>query len=402
LNLSFKFRAKLPPILARTGHAEGFHMVAQWYPKLARLEPDGRFAHFAFHPHSEFYADFGRYDVQLDVASDLIVGATGKLTKSEARDGRTRLHYRADNVHDFAWCAWAQFHTQTRQIDGTRVTLLFPPGHDHNANVTFSVLSGALPNMSRRFGRYPHETLTVVHTPDFAPAAGGMEYPALITTGGQWWSAYTGVRLVESLTVHELGHQWFQGLVASDESKYPFLDEGLTSYVEQSTLEDLYGAASFARILDFSLTGNALRRAVAARVAHDDLVAQPASSFSSFSSIGGLVYSRTATILETLARVYGRDRLDRALGRYARAHRFGHPTPSDLLDALESVLGESARQFAKGAFFERGFIDFVAELPESVPVRKPAGRFGAGTAAETIAPDVAADAKRSSRVIIRR
>jgi hypothetical protein len=402
LNIEFKFRARLPPVLARTGHTDGFHMVAQWYPKLARLEPDGSFAHFAFHPHSEFYADFGRYDVQLDVADDLVVGATGKLTKSSTGNGRQRLHYRADDVHDFAWCAWEKFRTQTRQIGTTHVTLLYPPGHEENARVTLSTLAQALPQVSARFGRYPHETLTVVHPPDAAQAAGGMEYPTLITTGGPWWSAYTGLRLIESLTVHELGHQWFQGLVASDEHKYPFLDEGLTSYVEQSTLQDLYGSASFARILDWSLSGNALRRANAARTAHDEVIAQAAGSFSSFTSIGGLVYSRTATILETLARVYGRERLERALGRYARAHRFGHPTPSDLLDALESVLGENARQVAHAALFERGFVDFVAEPPESAPLRKPAGRFGSGTAAETIAPAADDGAQRASRVIVRR
>ena len=374
LHLTFKFRSKLPRVVARTGHAGGFHMIAQWYPKVARLEDDGTFAHFAFHPQAEFYSDFGKYDVELDVAEDLKVGATGRLKSTSREAGRRRYHYLAENVHDFAWCAGANLLEKSERIDETDVHLLYPRGHGANAEATLSALRRALPNMERRFGRYPHGVLTVVHPPESAQAAGGMEYPTLITTGGKWWSAHSGTRLLESLVTHELGHQWFQGMVATHEPKYPFLDEGLTSYAEQAVLDDLYGQASFARLAGWSLSGHALRRAAAARMAHDDPIAQPAAGFSSFASIGGLVYSRTAALLETLSRVYGRDRLERAMGRYARAYRYRHPAPEAWLDAIEQGLGADAREVARRALFERGFVDFLAETPESAAEADSDGR----------------------------
>lgn len=398
LTLDFEFESKLPRVLARTGHADGFHMVAQWYPKIAKLEPDGSFAHFAFHPHAEFYADFGSYDVTLDVADGIIVGATGAQRSDEHERGRRRVRFTADNVHDFAWCAWRGFAEETRRIGSTEVRLLYPPGHEANAARTLTALTDALPRIEGWLGAYPHGTLTVVHPPTAATAAGGMEYPTLITTGGPWWSAYDGTRVMDGLAIHELAHQWFQGMVATNEAEYPFLDEGLTSYVEQVVLEEQHGTASFGRVLGYDLDAAVLQRAAAARVALDDPMAQPAAAFSSFSSIGGLVYARTTTVLETLARVWGRNRVKQALGRYARAFRFRHPTPQDFESALEHSVGRQAAQVFRRAVFDRGFVDFAVEVPENARNRPPGGVFRSGQGNGT----QAAAEGWSSRVILRR
>ncbi|MET0792405.1 MAG: M1 family peptidase, partial [Polyangiaceae bacterium] len=94
LTLELEFEDQMPEIVERTGFAGSFHFFGQWFPKLARLEPDGQFAHFAFHAQSEFYADFGDYDVRLDVPSDYRVGATGVLSHESESKGRKVLEYR--------------------------------------------------------------------------------------------------------------------------------------------------------------------------------------------------------------------------------------------------------------------------------------------------------------------
>lgn len=384
LTLEVEFVAQLPSIVERTGVSGSFHFAGQWFPKLARLEPDGTWAHFAYHPQAEYYADFGRYEVSVDVPSGFVLGATGRETARRTEGERQRVTFVAESVHDFAWTAWDGFQEQSERIDGVDVRLLYPDGHDTNARVTLASLRHALPLMNARYGRYPHPTLTVVHPPQHAANAGGMEYPTLITTGGPWYAPLTGIRAVESVTVHELAHQWFQGIVASDERSWPFLDEGLTTWVEGDLMRDAHGAASLIAWPDLSIAAESARRAAAAHFAHQDAIAQPADRFASFDAIGGLVYARTGTLLDTLANVHGRDRVRRALGNYARRSRFEHPSPKVLLAALRDEFGDDAADTISTALFERGWVDFVAGRIESVSRREAAGVFDRAGGRETV------------------
>ena len=387
LTLEIEFSSKLPPVLERTGYSGSFHFVAQWFPKLARREPDGTWAHFPFHPQAEFYADYGRYDVTLDVPETMVVGATGRRVAERREAGRLIVRHQADDVHDFAWTAWDGFSTQRESIDGVEVVLLHPADHAKNVATTFEALRSSLPRFNRLYGRYPHPQLTVVHPPETAEAAGGMEYPMLITTGGPWWTAHSGVRAIEAVTVHELGHQWFQGLIGTNEHAWPFLDEGLTTFVESRAMSAAYGAGSLVSWPGLSISDDAARRALAIHYGHDDVVALPAARFSSFRQVGALVYARTSTILGTLGNVYGNDALERALGRYARHYRFRHPTPRHFVAAVREVLGADAAQNLETALFERGWVDYVAEDLRSVRVSGPAGVFDREAGRETVSRD---------------
>ncbi len=386
LTLDVEFESQLPEIVERTGYAGSFHFMGQWFPKLARLEQDGTFAHFAFHPQAEFYADFGRYDVTLEVPANFTVGASGVL-RSESRQGsRKRLRYEAYAVHDFAWTAWDHFVETQAQIGSVSVRLLTPPGHDANARSTLDELRFALPYFAERYGPYPYPTLTVVHPPQRAEAAGGMEYPTLITTGGPWYLPYSGARSLEAVTVHELGHEWFYGLLASNEAKWPFLDEGINSYAELSALTARYGDSSAFDAFGLQLGNAALFRAFAAARGHDEPVAAEAQDFSSFRNLGALVYSRTATLLETVARVWGRERLERALAEYTRQYRFASPEPPDLLRVVREHVAPEAAQFLERGLFQRGTVDYVVREVETAPVRSPAGFFERKSGRERVTP----------------
>ena len=375
VNIEFEWTSKLPSIVERTGYSGSFQMIGHWFPKLARREHDGTWAHFAFHPQAEFYADFGRYDVSLDVPSSAVVGATGRRVEERVDGTRRLLRYQAEGVHDFAWTAWDDFRERQERIDDVEVHVLYPPGNDANAETTLSSLRFALPRMSRLYGRYPHPTLTVVHPPWHAENACGMEYPTLITSGGPWWASRSGIRMVEGVTVHELGHQWFQGIVASNEAKWPFLDEGVNTYVEASSLGAAYGPGSLLAWPWLTLSDVALRRDEAVSAAHDDPIAQPASRFASFRSIGALVYARTATVLGTFSRVYGEDALEGALGDYARRQRFRHPEPDELFRAVREKLGEDAADNLHTALFDKGWVDYAVDDLACTESEAPAGVF---------------------------
>jgi len=384
LTLDVEFEVQLPWIVERTGYVSDYHFVAQWFPKLARLMPDGSFAHFAFHPQSEFAANFGSYDVTLDVPAGEVVGATGECQEQAGGVGRRVLRCRANDVHDFAWTSWSGFREQTARMGGVNVRVLTPAGHQKNAEIELESVRYGLRHFGARFGPYPYPTLTVVHPPDAAANSGGMEYPTLITTGGPWYTPYTGARAIEAVTLHELGHQWFYGLLASDEHRYPFLDEGLTSYAEHSALGARYGSGSAFTGFGLSLSSEALSRVFSAARGADEPIAQSADAFVSFLSLGAIVYSRTATVLSTLERVYGKSRLDQALSDYATAARFRHPEPVDLLQAVRGRLGDAASRVLERALFERGSVDYLVRDVQSVPREPRAGVFDESTGRRTL------------------
>ena len=199
-------------------------------------------------------------------------------------------------------------------------------------------------------------TLTLVHPPDGAEEAGGMEYPTLITTGGPGGRP-TGVRVLEIVTVHELGHQWFYGLVATDEHAFPFLDEGVNSYAETESMEAWTPARR--------PSTRARRRDRACRPAHrsgadaagNAPVAQAASDFAR-RDYGALVYSRTATILATLAHVYGEDLVRRAIGRYTRRYRSSTQGRRSCSARSRRSSAPGAGAAARTAFFDEGWVDY--------------------------------------------
>jgi hypothetical protein len=361
------FTSRLPGLSFRTGYVDGFTMVAQWFPKLARLEQDGRWAHFTFHHLSEFYADFGDYDVTVDTPAEMVVGATGKLDDEVRAGDRVARRFTQTSVHDFAFTAWSKFREFTAQgADKVAIRVLFPPGYEAAASAELETVRYGLDYFGRAYGRYPYPTLTVVHPPAAAVEAGGMEYPTLITTGGNWYLPWTGTRVLDLVTIHELGHQWFYGLVATDEHEHPFLDEGLNSYAEIDATEARMPHASAARWLDLSVGLDSVYRAFASDVERNAPIAQRAPAFATGRDYAQLVYERTETLFATLANVYGKDAVRGALGRYTRRHRFQHPGPEELLHVLGEELGEDAAAQARAALFDRATVDFtVAEIDSS-------------------------------------
>ena len=369
---------QLPPLTFRTGYLDNFHFVGQWFPKIARLEPDGHFTHFAFHHLSEFYADFGAYDVTIDTPDSMIVGATGRLEGEVRTSGRIERRYVQEDVHDFAFTAWDAFRELTGKSNDGKVALrcLYPAGHERAAEIEMDTARFGLDYFGKAFGRYPYETLTMVHPPEGAEEAGGMEYPTLITTGGGWYEPYLGARLIDIVTIHELGHEWFYGLVATDEHAFPFLDEGLNSYAEADSMEARFPGSSALKSGNLEVSLWAVGRLGSIERFPNAPIAQPAPSFATGGDYGALVYQRTASILGTLGGVYGQDLVRRAIGRYTRRYRFEHPGPAELIGVVDEVVGHDAAQNLRAALFDRASVDYAVSTFESALSEAPHGIFG--------------------------
>jgi hypothetical protein len=374
ITLDVEWDDKLPSILERTGFSGSFHFIGQWFPKIARLEPSGKWAHFPFHHLAEFYADFGTYDVTLDVPSSFTIGATGPVVDANvALDRRVERHVQAD-VHDFAWTAWDHFESRKEMIDDVEVTVLFPPGYGQDAGRELATIRFGIPHFRALYGPYPYRVLTLVHPPAGAEEAGGMEYPTLITTGGPWYGP-PFARMIELVTMHEFGHQYFYGLIATDEAAWPFLDEGLNSYAESEALGAWLGPGSAASIGGFTLSDAAVQGVFGNASEHDESIAQSAVQFRTGGDYSRLVYERTASILETFRRVYGDAAVSFALGRYARRFRFQHPGPEDLLASFEAELGARAAASLRAALFDKAWVDYTVTSAFSKKSEEPGGIF---------------------------
>lgn len=365
IELEVIFESRLPPVFARSGYAGDFHVVAQWFPKIARLERDGTWASFPYHGNGEFYADFADYELTVETPPGWQVGATGQLRSHDEGPGRTSRTFVAENVHDqvFVAAPWLQELAEPVPAgpDGREIAVrvLYPPGYESAAERHLEVTRRGLVHFGEMLFPYPYEQLTVVVPPRAASGAAGMEYPQLFLTAGEWfrWDSMP-MAWHDEVTAHELGHQWFQGMVATHEVRWPMLDEGLTEWVTGDLMREMHGRRRSGIGWPFDVDGFEIRRGVALLGDATPPPGTPAYGFPD-GGYGRTIYFRTSSVLETVARTWGRDRFRRALGSYARANRFGHPTPEDLFRAFDAEYGRWMSQrvlrpaLMEGASYQR-------------------------------------------------
>lgn len=355
--LDIDFESRLPEIVARTGwkmgdSGEPFFFVGQWFPKIGVYEvpgqryvpedaPNGAWNTHQFHNNTEFYSDFGTYDVTITVPENFEVGASGLIQRDDIEDGQRTVRYIADDVHDFAWTASPDFLVYSDEWEHVSLRLLLQPAHEAQAQRHFDAAKVALERFTDWVGEYPYTTLTLV---DGLGGSNGMEYPTLITCG-TIYKLPTWLRALELVTIHEFGHQYFYGLLASNEFEEAWLDEGVNSYIETRIVDDAYGAGA---VIDFA--GLKIGDTAAQRIAYTKNYPSRGAMFTNaweyeFGDYSKASYSKPATVMNTLERYLGWDKMREFLRTYYDTWRFRHPTTRDLQDVAESVSGEDLDWF---------------------------------------------------------
>ncbi|HEU5101024.1 MAG TPA: M1 family metallopeptidase [Roseiflexaceae bacterium] len=330
LELDATWISKLPRVFARTGYggrADSFFMVGQWYPKMAVYDR-GRWDTEPWHANAEFFHDFGSYDVRVTVPQSYVVAGVG-VPSSETNnpDGTRTLRFTADDVTDFAFAASPEFLTRMVKSSGVGIALYYMPEHGAAADAYLGVAAEALQLYGSWYGAYPYPRLTIVDVPDDATAAGGMEYPTLVTSevGGSAsstsWLAY--------ITAHEIGHQWWPMQTATDEAAEPWLDEGLTEYTGIRYMADSQRGWTASGAVAFEQSLYAPRAGLSATL--------PAWRYTDGQY--SVVYAKPALGLWTLEGVIGPERFRQAMAAYLSEYRFKHPSGADFRAVLERELG---------------------------------------------------------------
>lgn len=358
IEFNMSFTSQLPKVFARSGHnGDTFNFVAQWFPKPS-VYINGKWVNHRYHAHSEFFADFGSYDVTLTVPTDYVVGATGFLADKQQEGDLTRHHYVAEDVHDFVWTADKNFAEANQQWQGINIRLLYQePLDEKSIQNQFDAAIASFEWFEKYVGAYPYSTMTLVQPPEDASGAGGMEYPTLVTTitDLDYSSFQHSAALV---TIHEIGHNYWQGILASNEFEESWMDEGINSYTEGRILAEAMKRKNVAQFAHLSIELPMVHHASTARTPTFDPVNTNSWSFINSRAYGTNSYSKPATILNTVERVWGVEKVDLLLTAYYQQWAFKHPNTKNFLDVAKTIDVEMA-QFLDDAINTTKTIDFT-------------------------------------------
>ena len=322
--------AQVPRQIRRSGwmNKEGIeYSMTQWYPKVCEYDHDGW--HTEPYIGREYHGIWGDFDVTIHAPIGYTIGGTGILQQDIASARTTGdWNFVAENVIDFAWAADPDYlHSTERAGD---VTLNFY----HQANAEYDESWAALPEyaakamafLSELIGPYPYPQYSVIQGGD-----GGMEYPmATLITGERSLRSLVGV------TVHEMAHSWFQAVLATNESLYEFMDEGMTSYATSLCMRHLFAEAitsgyahrsSYSSYINQALSGN------------EEPLITHADHYQTNRAYGVAAYSKGEVLLAQLAAIMGPEARDQGLRDYFAKWSFKHPGPLELKQCMEAASG---------------------------------------------------------------
>ncbi|HWE24792.1 MAG TPA: M1 family metallopeptidase, partial [Myxococcales bacterium] len=390
--VDLEFFDQLPRVVARSGWFGTFHFVAQWFPKVGVLELPGergatapRWNCHEYHLFSEFYADFGAYEATIVAPADYVVGAVGEEQGApQPVAGGLSHHFVQPDVHDFAFAADANFREMRSTYEGEGsprvvVRVLYPQEYERAARATLDATVEALGYFSRTLGPYPYRTSTAVVPPFNALEAGGMEYETFFTSVG--FNEDPLLEFTRFVAIHEFGHGYFMGMLASNEFEEPFLDEGLNEFWDARLVASKRVPIRFPALRRFGVPEwpldwwDYLRVGGTSRFAADPIAGNSWDRYSSSSY--GQVYSRTALVFHDLGELLGDDVLARAMRAYFDRWKFRHPSAADLRASFEESTG---RADLVDAWFDAQVyaaqpIDDRIELLESNEVLPEPGTF---------------------------
>jgi len=353
-----KFTTKMPQTIARAGYSRhDFFLFVHWFPQACVYEEklDGSWGwnSHQFVPGTEFFADFGDYNVSITASDHLQVGASGcKISQTEG-EGLQHVQFEAHDLIDFGFVVYSDFDVYKSTFGGVDIEILMPPEHAAFAPRYQMAIEHGLEYMETNVGKYPYPKITVVDPPVHALNSGFMEYPMMITAAS-FYGIPASVRSVESLVIHEFCHMYFMGTLASNEKEAPWLDEGFVTYYEDRITDHYHGSnSSLFNLLGFR-SGNAENsRLEYTRLDHSQLgpIAKPGWEIRG--PYKGLIYAKTSTMLRTLEGLIGRELMDRLVQKYFEEYKFTHPREQDFRKVASEVLKDEDLDFDLDLFFEQ-------------------------------------------------
>ncbi|MBL7767156.1 MAG: M1 family metallopeptidase [Chitinophagaceae bacterium] len=393
------FRVVIPEVFSRLGHEGQAYQISQWYPKPAVYD------HKGWHPlpyldQGEFYSEIGEYTVNITLPENYYVSATGDLqtaseksrielqlaqskkiadelltSKSKLQDtfpasspNLKTITFKQNHVHDFAWFADKRFLIEktTQTLPSGKKTdcyAYFLPSHAAKYKGSSEVTAKTINYLSVHVGEYPYAQASIVD--GTLIAGGGMEYPNVTVIG------HVGSRSeLRTVIIHEVGHNWFYGLLASNERDHPWMDEGINTYYEKAITDDIAksdtpSVANSGNKLNEKLNGSFIYLLNAKQ--NLDQPINTSSTAMTQINYGGISYKKTAMMLAYLRDYLGADLFDRCMKRYYQEWHFKHPYPEDFERIFRDESGKNLDWFFQQGIQGTEKIDFKIGKIKTVP-----------------------------------
>jgi hypothetical protein len=386
VELRITFLSKAPRPISRTGIYKNNYFIAQWFPKIGVFE-NGEWNCHQFHSSSEFFADYGTYDVKITLPSSMVIGATGEHREiSDNGDGTTTHHFFQHSVHDFAWTAspdLLEFKEDFEFAPGktTEITLLLQPYHKNLKDRYMNAVKNAIKYSSLFYGDYPYTTATCVD-PAYNSRSGGMEYPTFFT-GGTYFITRKRDDSPEGVTIHEFGHGYFYGLVGNNEFENAWMDEGFTSFLDTEVYYAAYENPLFTRrYFGIPVSFNEVEIPIESdgisshrQTSDMDDMQRFAWKFLEGESYGANSYSKGELMLRTLKRYMGPDLFAQMIKSYSQRWWFKHPKPHDFYGVVTEFAGQDMSWFLDQFVYGSGKLDYAIGNISSELQRQSQGWF---------------------------
>lgn len=359
------FRVVIPKTFSRMGHDGQDYQINQWYPKPAVYDQYG------WHPmpyleQGEFYSEFGKFDVTITVPKPYWVAATGVLTtpseqaaieeriqskegKSIDQSGMKTLHYTQDSIHDFAWFASKQFiieKTFCSLPSGKKINCYsyYKEANKKKYEKSSEIVAKTIQFYSEQVGEYPYAHATVVDGTT-QEGAGGMEYPMVTNIG-----SIRSRSELQTVIIHEVGHNWFYGILGNNERDYAWMDESMNSFYEHKLDAQLIQQAksdSPANALERKMTdqfGQAMAYQLSAQQHDEQAIELPSTHFTAM-NYGSMIYAKAPFLMNYLEAYMGEEKFKQTMQEYFRQWQFKHPYPNDVRLIFEKSAGSQLNWF---------------------------------------------------------
>ena len=370
VKFEMSFEGQVPLQVRRSGRdsEEGVrYSMSQWYPKMANYDEQG--LHANPYVGREFYGIWGNFDVKITIDKSYTLGGTGYLQNPnqighgyqdegvkvpEPKGNTLTWHFVAPQVHDFMWAADNKYqHDKVQMANGITVHHFYIPGEKTTENweKLKEFTPKAIDYLSKQFGQYPYKQFSVVQGGD-----GGMEYAmSTLITGERSLPSLVGVM------VHELAHSWFHGVLASNESLYPWMDEGFTSYASNLAMASIFQANASPHRGSYGGYYRLVKSGL------EEPMSTHSDHYQTNSAYGAAAYSKGAVFLAQLGYVIGEEARDRGMYRYWNTWKFKHPNVNDLIRAMEKESGLELDWYKEYFVYSTKTIDYgVKEVKASV------------------------------------
>lgn len=390
------FQVKIPGSFSRFGHEDQSYQITQWYPKPAVYDKEG------WHPmpylnQGEFYSEFGSFDVEITLPANYVVGATGELqnkeeihwleqkakatketdafnkyemTIPESSSETKTIRFVEKKIHDFAWFADKRYHVLKDSVqlpNSKRWVITYTMFTNDNARLwknSQEYIQDALVYYSKWYGDYPYRYCTAVK--GAISAGGAMEYPTITVIGNANYPLE-----LEEYIMHEVGHNWFYGVLGFNERCYPFLDEGINSFSEyrytnekykgNKKLYEMFGGEKLANFLNIQDIPFGQYYSLSYKFPQNYGIDQPMNTSSkdlTQLNYGSVIYHKSALAFNYLYHYLGEEKFNEIMQKFYEDWKFKHPAPEDLEKAFRNAIDKNLDWFFKELVSTNKKIDY--------------------------------------------